>query len=84
MNVGELRELIEDLDDEVVLRIGTQPSWPLAFTVRSIVTPGAIEEYREYDGNPDGGDERDGFVWIVTGDHPYDESPYAPRILWDI
>lgn len=28
-------------------------------------------------------DRREGYVWIVGIDHPYDESPYAPRWVFD-
>lgn len=86
MNVGELREALEDLDDEVVLRIATQPNWPLRFGVRSIITPGDLIEYNERENEDHLDDEDDGpqFVWIVTGDHPHDESPYASKDLWDI
>ena len=84
MNVGELREALEGLDDEIVVRIASQPNWPLAFEVRSIVTPGDVVDYHENVDEDEADFESDGFAWIVTGDHPYDGSPYAPRILWDI
>lgn len=33
MTVGELKELLEDLDDEMEVRIAQQPSWPLEYAI---------------------------------------------------
>jgi hypothetical protein len=85
MNVGELREALEDLDDEVEIRLATQPNWPLAFNIRAVVTPADIVDYRETEDETEVEDEtEDELVWIVAGDHPWDGSPYAPRVLWNV
>ncbi len=44
MRVGQLRELLEDLDDEVEVMIASQPSWPLAHHVSGAVLVGCDEE----------------------------------------
>lgn len=90
MNVGELKEMLEDVDDDLEVRIAAQPSWPLRFTLRSVVTPEAFAEARAQEAwdagveRPDDEepDEDANFLWIVQGDHP-SESPYAPRIIWE-
>lgn len=91
MNVGELKEMLEDLDDDLEIRLAHQPSWPLRFNLRSVVTPeGHMEALRQeaWDAGRDpdeveADEDNSKFVWLVEGDHPYDESPYAPRILWE-
>lgn len=37
MKVGELKELLEGMDDELEVRIAHQPSWPLQYTVSEVV-----------------------------------------------
>lgn len=44
MNVGQLRELIEDLDDEVEVMMASQPSWPMAHYLQQGVVVGCDEE----------------------------------------
>lgn len=107
MRVGELKELLEDVDDELELRIAHQPNWPLALTVAGVRVPGddfevpcpyhndflvghvidakQAEDVGFVEGEPcpeePEDDPREGrqHVWIVGIDHPWDESPYAPR-----
>lgn len=44
MTVGELREALEDLEDDVEVRIATQPSWPLAFHIGNVWVPSQYED----------------------------------------
>lgn len=44
MNVGQLRELLEDLDDEAEVMIASQPSWPMAHYLQQGVVVGCDEE----------------------------------------
>lgn len=37
MNVGELKDLLEGLDDEVEVRLMTQPSWPFEYSVAGTI-----------------------------------------------
>ena len=91
MNVGDLKEILEYLDDGIEIRVADQPIWPLGAAIEQLVTPdewasremGEDEIYEEEEGDrevdPDGH-----FLWIVLSDHSsYYESPYAPRKLWD-
>jgi hypothetical protein len=113
MNVGELRELLEGVEDDVELRIAWQPSWPLAGTVAGVRCPGDDSDEQTCPEHPDyytghiiqprqqnleegfvagevcdceaDEDERDRrqHCWIVQGDHHWDESPYAPRWVFE-
>lgn len=67
MTVGQLREMLEDLDlnDDDEVRIVFQPSWPLQFEVAGIHIS-----------------EDDEIVYLVQGSHPAD-SPYGPEAAWD-
>ena len=109
MKVGQLRELLDGVDDETEIRVAWQPSWPLAASLGGVRVPGddadeaTCPEHPDYyvghtisqaqqnledgfvagetcDCEPED-DERDRreHVWLVQGDHPWDESPYAPR-----
>lgn len=70
MTVSELLELLEDADPQTVVRIATQPSWPLAHEVDS-----AVE--REFSESSDEGP----VVWLLAGE-PMD-SPYAPVDIFE-
>lgn len=112
MNVGELKELLEDVPDGTELRIAHQPNYPLALTVAGVRAPGDdfpeevpcpyhedrcighIISEEEADSSYQAGavcdcepdeDPRDrrNLVWIIGINHPYDESPYAPRWVFE-
>lgn len=119
MNVGELLEMLEDVDPQTELRVAHQPSWPLALTVAAVRYPGddadelecgdhpgycightitadqadeggtetgpgdySIGDECEWEDEDERGDRTDK-VWIVAIDHPYGESPYAPRWVFE-
>lgn len=84
MNVQELTALLEDADPDAEVLIVSQPSWRLRFTVAGVYDasdhaqpcdPHDACECSECDSPPE-----DLNVDVVTGDHPYDGSPYGP---WD-
>jgi hypothetical protein len=91
MNVGELRELLEDYEDDVEVAIATQPAWPLAFEVGEVIEidPHVPEDEDEEDEEPENElgdmdrDHHDGkhIVWITTGSGLWPD-PYAPRRLF--
>lgn len=84
MRVNELRDALEDLDGDLEVRIGWQPSWPLRMRVAGVVTPQDLQDIREdeYDEEPD---EAESFVWLVGSEGvDYNEHPYAPRALWEV
>lgn len=64
--VGDLREALEEYDDDAPVLIAHQPSWPLAEVVGGV---NWIED-----------DDDEGTLWIAAGGHPREpRSPYAPR-----
>lgn len=81
MNVGELKRLLENLDDEMEVRIAHQPSWPLQYTVSDLVECAVFdEEDLEDDEENDTvvvpeGSER--IAYIVESSQVYDD-PYLP------
>lgn len=94
MKVRELIEELEAMEPEAEVRLAHQPSWPLAFTLAGVVDGsdlgGDDEDEEDGDVGPSFGydtreDEATGpaVVWLVEGTHPWDESPYAPRAVWD-
>ena len=68
--VGELRELLEDLEDDMPLHVAIQPSYPLAVSLKAVTV---LEDDLD----------RPGAVWLATGDHPANGSPYAPADAWN-
>jgi len=70
----ELQNIIESGYGDAPVRIAYQPNWPLAAYVENV-------EYIKGDED----DERPNAVWFAaSGDGmSYDESPYAPRELWE-
>lgn len=83
MTVRELKEVLEDFNDDAEVRIAEQPSYPLQSTIRGCCTDREArerdeEEYGE--GNEPGGS--DDIVFIVEGSQVYD-TPYAPRGAFD-
>lgn len=84
MKVAELRELLENAADDDEVRVATQPSWPLRLELSHVVTPDDRRSQDvEFEDDDEPEDDDDNVVWLVTGSHPHDESPYAPRALWE-
>jgi hypothetical protein len=77
MTVRELREALEQYQDDAEVRIAIQPHYPLQSTVAGVVSD------REIDALPEGADEdEETVVWIVEEDQVRDD-PYAPRAVFD-
>jgi DNA-binding transcriptional MerR regulator len=38
MTVGELKQILEDLDDDVEVRIAQQPRWPFEYSIGEVIT----------------------------------------------
>lgn len=60
MTVAELIEELSDLPQDAEIRLATQPSYPLAATIRSNVAF----------------DDETNKVWFAEGSLPRDENPY--------
>jgi hypothetical protein len=69
ITVAQLRELLEDHPDDLVIRIAQQPNWPLRARITNLAHLG---------------DGADALLWIATSEiTSHSESPYAPREAWD-
>jgi hypothetical protein len=74
--IERLQEVTEDGFGECEVRLAFQPRWALQFTIGGIAVPDDESRGRgEPDEEPD---DADHVVYIVEGDHPRDDSPYAP------
>lgn len=80
MNVGQLRDMLENYDDDQDVMIAYQPSWPLAAELADVTT---LEDLGLPEAELDGlhhGDKPD-VVWFVAGGAPYPD-PYAPGVVF--
>lgn len=81
MNVGQLREMLEDHEDHVDVMIAYQPAWPLAAELANVTT---LEELNLPEADLEEmhhGDEPE-VVWLVAGGAPYPD-PYAPSVVFE-
>jgi hypothetical protein len=79
MKVSQLRDYLEQYEDDAEVMIAHQPSWPLAETLANVTT---FEDALDGAVDPDNdSDLLDGVevVWLVAGGAHYKLSPYAPR-----
>jgi hypothetical protein len=74
--IERLQEVAEDGFGECELRLALQPRWALQFTIGGIAVP---DDDSRGMGEPDEEpDDAGKVVYITEGDHPKDDSPYAP------
>jgi hypothetical protein len=79
MNVGQLRELLENVDDNVPVIIATQPSWPLALSITHVMLNTERENYDDTEGRWNDESPVVERLWIAAGDQSQNwDSPYAP------
>jgi len=91
MLVQELRELLEELNDEWEVRLAHQPTWPLAHHIKGVVKFPDEEEYDEDELSVEELEEIENgevdietpIVWIVACQGNCSDHPYAPKELWD-
>lgn len=81
--VADLIEQLQDMPQDAQVRLATQPSWPLAFTIGAVTSPEDMAGETECEGHGHYSCKEcaDDIVWIAAGDHP-DGSPYAPHGAW--
>ena len=80
MTVRDLIEYLEAYDDDAEVRLATQPEWPLAFQIASVMGADEISAESDYpDEEPTEAEEP--IVWIASGSHPSD-NPSAPGGAW--
>jgi hypothetical protein len=76
--IEQLTEIRDSHDaDSIDIRIAYQPNWPLKATLHTVAHDRDRAEEEDEDGYSQ-------VVWLVAGDVPYDENPYAHRALWDL
>jgi hypothetical protein len=91
MTVGELRELLEDESEDMVVRIVHQLSWPLQEVVGGVVSSREIVDDDDDDQEDeaataasDTDEDATSVLYLVANGHPEKDSPYGPRGAWDV
>lgn len=81
MNVRELRELLEQYDDDAEVRVAFQPHYPLRAVVQNVASSDEVYANAVDD---DDSDPDEDFVWLAVDQvSAYAaESPYAPKAAW--
>jgi len=78
MRIGELKELIEDLDDDMEVRYMGQPAWPFEYSIRKGVTSDELPGFK-----PEGSEEFDGdddtVFYLAEGN----QLAYGTSAIWD-
>ena len=79
MNIGELKALIDGLDDSVEVRTMTQYSWPFENSIQGGILASDINEnegeYNEPEYDPETGNEIDPTAYVPKGDGYGSEGP---------
>jgi hypothetical protein len=81
MTVGELKNILDYLDEDKEIRVAFQPSWPLRAKIQSVVDGEELSGERDdgYEDTPESAQ----FVWIAVDQvSSYSEHPYAPKEAW--
>lgn len=82
--VGDLIRALQDQDASAPLRVAHQPNWPLRETVGGVTTIGQTGYEEEPDPTDPHAEREASVVWLVLNGHPSgDESPYAPRQVFE-
>jgi len=80
MTVYELKQILEDFDEDKQIRVAFQPSWPLRAHIQSV---GEIDREGMEDEEDPAQDDVEEFVWIAVEQvSSSSENPYAPREAW--
>lgn len=80
--VADLIARLEELPEDAEVRIAFQPSYPLQFALRGVADSHDVADWDLDEPSPKS-DEDARIVWLVEGNHPSDDSPYAPSAIWD-
>lgn len=78
LTVGELRDALEGLDDDIPVRLAFQPSWPLQFEASAETVLVDLARSDDDESTEPGPDSQPVF-FIAEGGHPDD--PYAPAAV---
>lgn len=78
MTVGQLRELLEEFEDDVEVRFVGQPSWPMEYSIMGAVSKSDLalddEDVDEVH------DEEDEVLYLVEGS----QLGYASKRAWEL
>ena len=88
MTAAQLITLLEDCDPDTEIRIAHQPAWPLQCALAGIATDEDLDTPPDVEPDSGSADCLDGgdrpVLWLVAGDHPDGDTPYAPERLWQV
>ena len=82
MTVAELIAELEDLPEDAEVRLAIQPHCPLQFEVDGVVENDPTAEYKGDVPEEGRGPNEEVVVYILQGEHPRHDRPYAPEGLW--
>lgn len=71
MTVGELMDLLDEVDENAEVRLMTQPEWPFQHGVKGVWMAGALD--------PDESHAETGVVYIVEGE----QLAYGDKAAWE-
>ena len=83
MTVQELIDRLSELDPTALVRIATNPAWPIAHTIEAVTEMRTDPEMDDYSREAEPGEDATAIVWLAAGGMSWSESPYAPRDAWD-
>jgi hypothetical protein len=85
MTVAELMDLLEDEEEDALVRIVHQQSWPLQEVVGGIAAGRDLfdEEAEDDENLATYAGSESAIVYLVANGHPDHGSPYGPRGAWD-
>jgi hypothetical protein len=67
MTVGELKEYLENFDDEAEVRIMSQPSWPFEYSIDSVKSREDFEDIENSEDEPQRKEKNISDVFIIEG-----------------
>ena len=75
MTVGELKEMLEDLDDDMEVRLAHQPSWPFEYSISN----GQVVDVNEPDEDDEEAEEKEPreILYLIEGS----QLGYLPGIV---
>jgi hypothetical protein len=82
LTVGDLKEMLEEFDDDAEVRLASQPNWPFEYSVLGVVDGNLLTD-REEDENGDylpEDNEYSGKVYLVEGN----QLGYFTKRAWNL
>lgn len=79
MTVGELKQLLEDFEDDQEVKIMSQPSWPFEYDIAGLISRDEIRPEDPNDEPDDEDDEDSRDIFILEGS----QLGYGSKRAWD-